>query len=521
MAKLLLLSISMTALARTNPSHTYGKLNQKSIGRCKPIPCSISFAHQLFDESRHIDDFGKAALIRSLSRQGEALQALDLFRDLAGGSLLKPAAVPLAAALRCCTTLQAVNCGREVHGFLVRNGGEKGATCRTESALVCLYVKCELMSLARKVFDRMPMKDVVSWTIILMGYANGKGLKDEVMCLFLEMLLDGIMPNRHTITVIMGCASFLEGKQLQAYIAKNGWDYDAFTGSSLIDMYAKNGDLVGARLVFDRIEHKDVVCYNSLILGYGRSRHIQSLISIFIEMCLVGLVPNHSSMVGLLNSCALLGLMSLSRQFHAHAVVRGYGSDKVLQGIIIDMYAKCGDLESARAAFDRMGDAKSIAGWNSMICGYGKHGHAMEAFELFDSMQQASFPPQHITFTCLLSACSHSVWGSLLAACKVWEDADIGEIAARKLFEIEPESSGSYVVLANMFAADERWDDAALVRRLMDGNGIKKDPGSSLISVRGDLRKFRTGEGHIRDCREMEELIRVCRCLNSNILTYV
>lgn len=542
----------------------------------KPKPFYLSFALPLFDESCHRDDSCKATLIRSLSRQGDPLEALDLFRDLASGSPQRPTALPLAASLLCCASLQAVNSGREVHGFLVRKGGEDAAAFRTQSALVCFYVNCGLLSIARKVFDQMPMRDVVSWTIILMGYANVKDLKDEVICLFLEMLWSGIMPNRHTLTVMMGCASFLEGKQLQAYVAKRGWNYDAFTGSSLIDMYAKNRDLISAQLLFDRIKRKDVVCYNSLIMGYGGNRLAPNLITVFDEMCLAGLVPNHSTMVGLLNSCSLLGLMSLSRQFHAQAFVRGFGSDEILQGIIVDMYAKCGDLESAHGAFDQMGDMKTIAGWNSMICGYGKHGNAMGAFELFNSMQHASFPPDHITFTCLLSACSHSgmvdegwklfnsmdevyrisprkehyacmvdllgragrvreayefisrsnvdfeasVWGALLAACKVSGDADIGEIAARKLFEIEPESCGSYVGLASIFAANERWEDAALVRRLMYGNGVKKDPGHSLINIGGALRKFRTGKGNEMNCHEMEELMCVCRRLNSNILSY-
>ncbi|PKU71387.1 pentatricopeptide repeat-containing protein DOT4, chloroplastic [Dendrobium catenatum] len=570
----------MATLPRANSSPAFSgnssALHSQSIRIRKPISCSPSSAHQLFDENRYRDYSGKAALIRSLSRQGEPLEALDLFRELASDNPQKPAALPLAAVLRCCTSLQALKSGQEVHGFLVRNGGEEASACRTQSALVCFYCKCGLLSIARKVFDLMPMRDVVSWTIMLMGYANGRGHKDELMCLFLEMLWSGIAPNCHTLTVMLGRASLPEGKQLQAYIAKRGWNYDAFTGSSLIDLYAKNGNLDAAQLVFDRIKCKDIVCYNSLILGYGRNGFARNLFIIFDKMCMVGLVPNNSTMVGLLNSCAHLGLLSLSRQFHGQAAARGFGPDEVLQGIIIDMYAKCGDLESARVAFDRMEDVKNIAGWNSMICGYGKHGNAMEAFEVFNSMQNASFPPEHITFTCLLSACSHSglvdegwklfnsmeevyrvcpskehyacmvdllaragrvreayefisrsnlefdgsVWGALLAACKVWGDADIGKISARKLFEIEPESSGSYVGLASIFAANERWDDAVLVRRLMDGNGVKKDPGHSLINLRGAVQKFRTGEGDMMNCQDMEELMLMCRRLNSNILSY-
>ncbi|KAK8952539.1 Pentatricopeptide repeat-containing protein [Platanthera zijinensis] len=537
----------------------------------KRIPFSGSFADEPFN-------YGKAALaIRTLSRQDEPIEALGLFRELAGGSRQKPSALPLCAVLRCCVSLQATKSGREVHGFVVRNGGEEAAAYRTLSALACFYANCGLRSTARKVFDRMPMRDVVSWTIILMAYANGHDLQGEVMSLFLDMLWDGVLPNRHSLTVIMRCASLTEGKQLQAYITKRGWNSDAFIGSSLTDMYARNRDLDGAKLIFDRIKHKDVVCYNSLLLGYSKNGLSQNLLSVFDEMSLAGLLPNQSTMVGLLNGCASVGLLGLARQFHAHTLARGFGSDEVLQAIVVDMYAKCGDLESARVAFHQMGAVKNIAGWNSMVCGFGKHGHAAEAFEVFDSMQRASFSPDHITFTCLLSACSHSgamvdegwklfnlmgefygvpprkehyscmvdllgragrvreayefitrsnvgpvasVWGALLAACRVWGDAEIGEIAARKLFAIEPEGSGSYVGLAGIFSANERWDEAAAVRRLMDCSGVKKDSGCSLVDVGGGLRKFRAGEGDAVDWQEMEEVKFACERLNANILGY-
>ncbi|KAG0469386.1 hypothetical protein HPP92_018714 [Vanilla planifolia] len=535
---------------------------------------SQSFADKTLDESRSSDDSRKAFLIRSLSRHGNPFAALDQFRELLSNGLRNPATLPLCSVLHCCHLLNAINCGREVHGFLVRNGVNNSGVRRAQSALVHFYANSGLLSHARKVFDGMPEKDVVSWTIILMAYAKVVGLEGELMRLFLAMLWSGERPNRYTLTVMLGSSSLIEGQQLQGFVVKRGWDSDGFIGTALVDMYAKNRELYHARLAFDRIKSKDVVCFNSLISGFGRMGHVENFIAVFEEMCATTLIPNHSTLVSLLNCCAGFGILALSNQFHGQLVVRGFSSDEALSAIIIDMYSKCGDLESAHAAFDHVGAGKCLALWNSMICGYGKHGCAVEALEAFSSMQQASFLPDHITFTCLLSACSHSglvkegwslfnsmnkvygvpprnehygcmvdllcragrvrdayefikknrvesvasVWGALLAACKVWGVVDIGEIAARKLFEIEPKSSGPYVELNGILSMNERWVDAVKIRRMMDKYGIKKEPGYSWIGVGGVLHRFRAGDGDIADCVEMAQILSLCRDLNSNLL---
>ena len=287
---------------------------------------------------------------------------------------------------------------------------------------------------------------------------------------------------------------------------------------------------------------------------------------------LANLVPNESTFVALLNGCANFRILSHSKQFHAQSVVRGFCSNETIQGITVDMYSKCGDLEAARKAFDQMLPTMSVVAWNSMIGGYGKHGCTEEALRLFDSMRLASVSPDHITYTLLLSACSHSglvsegwklfalmketyriparnehyccmvdllgragmvreayeflkrsghelgasVWSALLASCRVWGDVEAGEAAARRLFEIEPGNSGPYVALAAIFAENGRWSDAVKVRGLMECNGVRKDAGCSWIEVGGLLHEFRAGRGVECNCVG-EEVYQVCDRLNASI----
>ncbi|KAM0937316.1 putative tetratricopeptide-like helical domain superfamily [Dioscorea sansibarensis] len=523
-----------------------------------PTSSNLHLAHHMFDEMPHPDVPPLSPTqIQRCAREGRPHESLSLFRELAlhCHRTREPYQLPVSSALSCCASLRAVKSGKELHGFMVKHWTNQGDTCCSDTSLVRFYAKY-----------------VVSWTVIMMAYVDQGGCENEVMALLQEMLSSGITPSCHTITVVLQCATLEQGKQLHAFAMKEGWSFDAFVGSALVDLYSRNGMVSVSKLAFDGIEHKDVVCYNSLISGYGRNGSAEEeIVSVFIEMILYQILPNQSTFIALLSSCASVGFLGLSKQFHAQAVLRGFGSDDIVQAVTIDMYTKCGDLKASRAAFDRMGAKKNIVAWNSMICGYGKHGHTTEALELFNSMVSASISPNQVTLTCLLSACSHSgfidegwklfdlmtsvhgiaaqnehyscivdllgragmvrkaydlilscdhepepsVWGALLNACVTLCDAEVGEIAARKLFELEPGKSAPYVALASIFAAKGRWDEAAEIRELMNCKGIIKDAGYSWIEIGGTVHRFRAGKD--MHCAEMKEILSLCCELNSCI----
>lgn len=216
---------------------------------------------------------------------------------------------------------------------------------------------------------------------------------------------------------------------------------------------------------------------------------------------------------------------------------------------IIDMYCKCGRVEMARKAFERMKE-KNVKSWSAMIAGYGMHGYAKEALEVFYDMKRIGIKPNYITCISVLAACSHAglveegwdcfksmkrnfgvepgvehygcmvdllgragllgkaydlikgmkvkpdsvVWGALLAGCRMHKNLELAEISARKLFELDSSNCGYYVLLSNMYADAGRWADVERIRVLMKGNGLVKPPGFSLLEVKGKVHVFLVGD---------------------------
>ncbi|GKV40369.1 hypothetical protein SLEP1_g48024 [Rubroshorea leprosula] len=195
---------------------------------------------------------------------------------------------------------------------------------------------------------------------------------------------------------------------------------------------------------------------------------------------------------------------------------------------------------------------KNEVSWNAMITGYSQHGCAMEAINLFEKMKQVGVTPNHVTYVGVLSACSHAdlvnealgyfesvskehgllpkpehyvcmvdllgragflsrakkfvddmpiqpdalVWRTLLSACAVHKNMDIGEYAAHHLLELEPEDSASYVLLSNLYAVSGKWDSRNQTRQMMKERGVKKEPGRSWLEVKNSIHAFFVGDRH-------------------------
>lgn len=216
---------------------------------------------------------------------------------------------------------------------------------------------------------------------------------------------------------------------------------------------------------------------------------------------------------------------------------------------IINMYSKCGRVEMAREAFDFMKE-KNVKSWTAMITGYGMHGQATKALEVFYMMISAGFKPNYVTLLSVLTACSHAgllkegwhlfnsmnyefgveprvehyacmvdllghagclneaydlikrmkvrpdsvIWGSLLGACRIHKNVELGEISAKRLFELDPINYGYCVLLLNIYADAGRWEDTERLRVLMKDGGLVKPPGFSLVELHGRVHVFLIGD---------------------------
>eukprot|EP01018_Ginkgo_biloba_P031601 Gb_28200 [translate_table: standard] len=459
------------------------------------------------------------------------------------------------------------------------------------NAMIAGYAQLGHFDETLKLFHQMQLAgvkiDVITWNTLIAGFTqNGHDVR--ALEIFQQMQLTGVKPNEVTIaSVLPACANIpdlQQGKEIHDYVSRSGISADVCVGNALIDMYVKCDCLHDARLVFDNLPKKtvvswtsmisgyflnglsdeavklfrqmklmgtepNVITWNALIAGYTLNEHRDKALKSFQQMQCKGVKPNSVSLVSVLPACAHLAALQQGREIHNYGIKSGFESDVLLANALIDMYSKCGNLNDAYQVFDGM-PHRTVVSWTAMIACYGMHGHGEDALTLFYQMQQAGMKPNHVTFTCILSACSHAglmeegwqyfnlmtqdyhitpsmrhyacivdllgragrldaamelinsmpvepnaiVWGAMLSACRVHCNIELGEKVAKCLFDLEPENAGNYVLLSNIYALAGRWADVQMVRELMNDRRLKKIPGCSWIEIKNRVYPFYAGD---------------------------
>ncbi|KAJ6793552.1 pentatricopeptide repeat-containing protein-like [Iris pallida] len=308
-----------------------------------------------------------------------------------------------------CTDLQLRHLGKEIHGYVTRNEFE--SSIFVSSALVDMYARCEEIDSAKTVFDGITDKNVVSWNVLMAGH-NHNGNPEAALKLFTEMLEEStVPPNSVTLMILLlacsNTAALSLGKELHGYIEKQKPDdYPVALASGLISMYAKCGSIGDARLVFDCADRKDVAVWNAMISGYSLHGMGTDAIDLFEDMEASGIKPDRITFAALLSACAQEGLVD-----------EGWNYFYAMEAVY--------DVAPTLEHFTCMVDITSTAG-------------LLE--ESLDFVRRMPFEPD---------AC---VWATLLKACKLHSNYEVGEKAARALFELEPTNVSNYIVLSNIFA---------------------------------------------------------------------
>ncbi|KAK7395976.1 hypothetical protein VNO78_16631 [Psophocarpus tetragonolobus] len=499
------------------------------------------------------------SVIADLARGGDSLEALSAFASMRKLSL-HPNGSTFPCAIKACAALSDLRAGAQTHqqAFAFGFSGDLFVS----SALIDMYSKCGRLHDALHLFDEIPNRNVVSWTSLLAGYVQNDRPRDAVF-LFKELLLEesanvGSEDEVFVDSVLVGCVlsacskvgwrSVTEG--VHGLVIKRGFEGCVGVGNTLMDAYAKCGEMALARKVFDGMDESDDYSWNSMIAEYAQNGLSDQAFCVFSEMVKGGKVRyNAVTLSAVLLACANSGALQLGKCIHDQ-VIKMDLEDSVFVGTsIVDMYCKCGRVEVARKAFDRM-KVKNVKSWTAMVAGYGMHGHAKEAMEIFYKMIRSGVKPNYITFVSVLAACSHAgmlkegwhwfnrmkcefnvepgiehyscmvdllgragylneaygliqemnvkpdfiIWGSLLGACRIHKNVELGEISARKLFELDPSNCGYYVLLSNIYADAGRWDDVERMRILMKRHGLLKTPGFSIVELKGRINVFLVGD---------------------------
>ncbi|PKA60975.1 Pentatricopeptide repeat-containing protein [Apostasia shenzhenica] len=441
-------------------------------------------ARWVFRELRDRDVITWTSLISALSNCKQFEEALRVFREMLRSKVSRPNSFTLCTVLPVLGAMKAIKFGEEVHCFALRNGFQDDVFVL--SAVMDVYAKSSKLQLARNVFDVLPERDAVSWNVMLSAYfsnnepdnglelfeqmENGEastncaswncvisGLTQEgrfrqSVELFARMQHSKFRPNPITIASVLPACSHMEnvrgGREIHGCIYRYGYTDDKMVNTALIFMYAKCGDLVKSRWVFNKMLEIDIVAWNAIIFANSIHGCSEEALSLYDRMIGSGMKPNSATFMSVLLGCS-----------HSHLVEHG----RKIFNSMTDEYQMQPDSEHYSCMVDILSRA----------------GCLQEAYELIQTMP--------------LEATASS-WGALLAACRVYKNVELGKISAEKLFEIEPENPGNYLILSNILAREDLWDEASKIRRLMRDRGIKKVSGRSWIQVKNKTYTFVKGD---------------------------
>lgn len=501
-------------------------------------------ARQVFDGMDDKCVVSWNTLISGYLKNGFANESLRVFKKMVDAGV-EIDNTTVVSVLPSCAYLKALEVGIEVHDMVKEKGLDENLFVR--NALVDMYVKCGQMEDARAIFDETNRRDVVTWTSMINGYIVNGGPRSAISLCSL-MLLEGVRPNALTLASLLSACADLKylkhGKSFHGWAIKNDLDSDVNVETGLVDMYAKCVLLAYSFRVFNRTSKMRTAPWNAILSGCTENGLGREAIMLFKEMRLSECVaPNEATLKCLLPAYAITTDLRQVTSFHGYLIRSGFLSKSDLATGLIDIYSKCGALEQAHMSFNEVpSKERDIILWSVIIAGYGKHGNGEAAVSLFNQMVRSGVEPNEVTFTSVLHGCSHSglvdeglslfrfmvkdhkvgprpyhytciidllgrsgrleeayelittmptapnhtVWGALLAACVVHEKVELGEVAAKWLFELEPENTGNYILMGNIYAAAGRWEEAENVRNMINQIGLRKSPAHSFIGTRHD-----------------------------------
>ncbi|KAK7412340.1 hypothetical protein VNO78_03794 [Psophocarpus tetragonolobus] len=397
-------------------------------------------ASNLFRSIPSPDIVSWTSLISGLAKAGFEAQSLHHFSAMnAKPKSIKPNAATFVAALCACSSLRALRLGKSVHAYGLKLIVDVNIVF--DNAVLDFYAKCGTLKNAKNLFDKMSMRDVISWTTLLMGYARG-GYCEEAFSVFKQMVLNAeAEPNEATIvTVLSACASIGAlslGQWVHSYIdLRHDLVVDGNIGNALLNMYVKCGDMQMGLRVFDILVHKDVISWGTVICGLAMNDYGKRTLELFARMLVEGVEPDDVTFIGVLSACSHAGLVNEGVMFF-------------------------------KAMRDFYGIVPQMRHYGCMVDMYGRAGLFDEAEAFLRSMPVEAEGP---------------IWGALLQACKIHGNERMSEWIRGHL-KGKSVGVGTLALLSNIYASSERWDDANKVRKRMRGTGLKKTAGCSWLEL--------------------------------------
>ncbi|KAH9542357.1 hypothetical protein CY35_13G001100 [Sphagnum magellanicum] len=411
---------------------------------------SMEDAERVFNKmlSRNVVTWN--TMILGYVKCGQGSKALELFQQMQQEGVQSDP-VTFVGVLNACASMVALEEGRHAHEQIIQSGYESVAV--VGNSLIDMYAKCGSIEDAKRVFNKLPSRDVVSWNVMIFGHVKyGQGQKARE--LFRQMQEEGVQPTPSTVVgVLNACASVValdEGRRAHDWVIKSGWDLNVFVGNSLIDMYAKCGSLEDALKVFNKMPSRDVVTWNAMIVGYAIHGLGKEALKQFEQMREEGVQPDDTTFVCLLSACSHSGLVDEGLRF----------------------YSSMSTVYMISANFQH---------YTCMVDLLGRAGRLHEAENMVLAMP---YKPQV------------AAWMALLGACRIHGNVEMGKRAAKQVLELEPENAAGYVLLSNLYTATGNRDLSENIEQQRKERSVKKHRGHTWIEVDNEVHTFVVDDQH-------------------------
>ncbi|RDX98668.1 Pentatricopeptide repeat-containing protein, partial [Mucuna pruriens] len=417
--------------------------------------------------------------------------------------------------------------------------------------------------------ETAPHRDTFLFNTLVRAFAQTTHSKPHALRFYNTMLRHAVSPNKFTFPFVLkacaGLASLPLGKTVHSSVVKFGFEDDLHVRNTMIHMYCccqEGSEPESAKKVFDESPERDSVTWSAMIGGYARAGSSMRAVMLFRDMQVTGVCPDEITIVSVLSACADLGALELGKWLESFVERKNITKSVELCNALIDMFAKCGDVDRAVKVFREMG-MRTIVSWTSVIVGLAMHGRGLEAVSLFDEMVEGGVEPDDVAFIGVLSACSHSglvdkghyyfntmekrfsivpkiehygcmvdmlsraglvnealefvrampvepnqvIWRSIVTACHARGELKLGESISRELIMHEPMHESNYVLLSNIYAKLLRWEKKTKVREMMDVKGMRKIPGSTMLEMNNEIHEFVAGDKSHGQYKEIYEMV--------------
>lgn len=474
---------------------------------------SVEEARVVFEQSGQQEEMMWSALLSGYAEHGPSRSTLELYDSMLHEGI-RPGKLGLLSILKACGSHDTMGPSRVIHDQIIRAGFDTDLIFGT--AIINMCVNLGSLKEAHSVLRALPNPDTISWTAVMLGYAE-HGDAAFAVELLEEMHHVGINPDRVTfLCMVKACSStgaLLQGRLVHEKVIKHDFLSDLLIGSALVDMYVKCGSLEDGHKVLDDLPKRTVVAWSALISGYVEDQQGFTALQLLEKMQHESIKPNEVTLLYLLKACASTGVVEAGRWLHDKIMREGMIQDMVLSSVVVEMYAMCGSLEEACCVFDKLLRRDTVS-WGAMIAGYAQQGNLLLSAKCLNDLQEQGLKPNAVIFASMLSACNNAGcveegwhylnnmsshygvepgvehyscmvdllgragylkdaarllesmptlpniigWTSLLTSCKSHGHLDLGGSCFNKAVDLDSFDASSYLLLSSMFSDCKSWE---------------------------------------------------------------